>query len=85
MKTWADVRHFIVKNELPYTIIRFNMSLEGRLIETATGETVASTIKEAAAYFNGGNRETSEKNVALVPVGSDKADDRGRESGVSGI
>jgi hypothetical protein len=73
MKTWADVRHFIVKNELPYTLIRFNMSLQGRLIETATGEIVAATVKEAAEHLKGVNRETIETNLALVLVGSHKA------------
>ena len=51
MKTWADVQRFINSRNLPYTLIRFNMSLEGRLIETATGVTVASTVQEAAAHF----------------------------------
>ena len=55
MKTWADVQRFINSRNLPYTLIRFNMSLEGRLIETATGATVAETVKEAAAYL-GDNR-----------------------------
>ena len=49
MKTWADVQLFINKHRLPYTIIRFNMSLQGRLIEHSTGETVAETVKDAAA------------------------------------
>ena len=55
MKTWADVQRFINSRNLPYTLIRFNMSLEGRLIETATGVTVASTVQEAAELF-GENR-----------------------------
>ena len=55
MKTWADVQRFINSRNLPYTLIRFDMSLEGRLIETATGATVASTVKEAAAHL-GENR-----------------------------
>lgn len=51
MKTWADVQLFINKHRLPYTIIRFNMSLQGRLIETASGETIAKTVKDAANWL----------------------------------
>ena len=73
MKTWADVRTYIIQNKLPYTLVRFNMSLQGRLMETASGEIVAATVKEAARYLKGGSRETVEKNLALVLVGSHKA------------
>ena len=51
MKTWADVQRFVNKHQLPYTLIRFNMSLEGRLVDTFTGKTVAGTVKEAAAHL----------------------------------
>jgi len=51
VKTWADVRTFIIQNKLPYTLMRFNMSNGGRLIETATGKIVAATVKEAEAHL----------------------------------
>ena len=73
MKTWADVRTYIIQNKLPYTLIRFNMSSQGRLMETASGEIVAATVKEAAEILKGGNLETVKTNLALVLVGSHKA------------
>lgn len=51
MKTWADVQRFITKHDLPYSIIR--LSLEGQLIDTFSGETVADTVKDAERVLRG--------------------------------
>jgi hypothetical protein len=51
MNTWADVQCFINKHKLPLSLFRFNMARDGRLIDLATGDVVASTVKEARAYL----------------------------------
>jgi hypothetical protein len=51
MNSWADVQSVIRLRNLPYTVIRFNMSLAGCLIDTASGETLADTVKDAARYL----------------------------------
>lgn len=48
MHAWWEVQLYITRNKLPFTILRFNMSLAGRLIDTATGEVLAATVKDAA-------------------------------------
>ena len=55
MKTWSDLQLHINTHKLPYSIMRFNMSLQGRLIDLATGEVVAATLKEAADYLKAVN------------------------------
>ena len=52
MKTWAEVKLYIDRHKLPYSIMRFNMTLEGRMIDLFTGQVVASTVKEAAAHLS---------------------------------
>lgn len=51
MRTWSDLQLHINLHKLPFSILRFNMSLQGRLIDLATGTFVAATIKEAADYL----------------------------------
>jgi hypothetical protein len=51
MKTWADVKLFIAKHNLPYKVEQFNMSLRGVLVSTFDGEAVAYTVKDAARYL----------------------------------
>jgi hypothetical protein len=51
VETWRDVQTFINRYSLPYTVIRFNLSREGLLILTATGETVADTVKDAEEHL----------------------------------
>ena len=53
MKTWGEVQAYIRLHELPYTVIRFNMSLEGRLIDTVSGATLADTLMDAARLVKG--------------------------------
>ena len=53
MKTWADVQSFINRHGLAFTVLRFNMSLAGRLIDTASGELVADTVKDVARFLRG--------------------------------
>jgi len=53
MKTWADVQSFVNRHELPYTIIRFNMSREGRLVDRFSGESVADSVKTAERVVKG--------------------------------
>ena len=57
MKTWADVQLYINRYKLPYTLLRFNMSLQGRLIDTATGDTVADTVQDAERHLKGNYHE----------------------------
>jgi hypothetical protein len=52
MKTWADVQLYIDRHKLPYSIMRFNMARDGRMIDLFTGQVVASTVKEAAAHLS---------------------------------
>ena len=52
MKTWSDVKLFITKHQLPFNVIRFNMSLGGLLINIDTGETVADTVKAASEFLH---------------------------------
>ena len=47
MHAWWEVQLYIDRHKLPYSIIRFNMSLAGRMIDRVTGETVAATVKDA--------------------------------------
>jgi len=49
--TWGDIERFVSINRLPFTVIRFNMSLEGCLIDTLTGDLLASTVKEATTQL----------------------------------
>ena len=51
MKTWGDVDKFLAKHDLPYKVVRFNMSLAGRLVDVMTDKVVASTVREASAYL----------------------------------
>ncbi len=51
MKTWPDVQKFIDANDLPYKVVRFNMSLYGVLIDTFDQSTVADTVKTAEKYL----------------------------------
>ena len=53
MKTWADVQLYITGRRLPFSVFRFNLSLAGRLIDTATGETLAATVKDAEWVLKG--------------------------------
>lgn len=53
MKTWSDVMSFILKHQLPYNVIRFNMSLRGCMIDVASGATLAETVTDAALYLTG--------------------------------
>ncbi len=53
MRTWSDVQRFIDKHDLPYRIIRFNMSLAGCLVDTFTDEVKAYTVREASLYLKG--------------------------------
>jgi hypothetical protein len=57
LETWADVQRHITRYRLPYSILRFNMSLQGRLIDTATGATLADTVKAADAVLKGGGAQ----------------------------
>ena len=52
MKTWSDVMSFISKHELPFNVLRFNMSIGGLLINIDTGETVADTVKAASEFLH---------------------------------
>jgi hypothetical protein len=51
MRTWGDVDKFLAKHDLPYYVMRFNMSTAGRLVDVMTGQVVASTVKEAAKWL----------------------------------
>jgi hypothetical protein len=51
VKSWGEVRAFIALHKLPYTVIQWNMSLRGCLVDTASGETLADTVKDAAKYL----------------------------------
>ena len=53
MKTWEDVRIYIACRNLPCTVMRFNMSRDGRLIDTATGELLADTVRDAERVLLG--------------------------------
>jgi hypothetical protein len=60
MKTWADVQLYIDRHKLPYSIMRFNMARDGRMIDLATGEIVAATVKEAAVLIGDRQRVGSD-------------------------
>lgn len=51
IQTWSDIQIHINLHQLPLTVMRFNMSLAGRLVDTASGEIVASTVDEAKQYL----------------------------------
>lgn len=53
MQAWWEVQLYIDQYKLPYSILRFNMSLAGRLIDRFTGETVAASVKDAERYLRG--------------------------------
>ena len=48
MQSWWEIQLYIDRHKLTFTVIRFNMTLQGRLIDRATGEVLAATVKDAA-------------------------------------
>lgn len=54
MKTWGEVQSYIRLHDLPYSVIRFNGCLDGRMIDTFSGEVVADSVKSAARFLNTG-------------------------------
>lgn len=47
MRTWVEVQAFVTKHDLPYKVLRFNMSRAGVLVDTFTDQSVANTVREA--------------------------------------
>jgi hypothetical protein len=50
MTTWVDVRIYVLRHKLACTLIRFRDG-SARLIDTASGETVAETVEDAEQYL----------------------------------
>jgi len=47
VKTWSDVQSFITKHDLPFNVIRFNMSLRGVLVDSISDESIAYDFRTA--------------------------------------
>lgn len=49
--TWHKIQQYIAKHQLPYKVVRWNMSLRGVLVNLTNDQAVASNARDAWRYL----------------------------------